>query len=229
MKIDRRIKYVMVIDTEACPVDNTIEDVDAHNMFTYDVGYAICRKNGEVFLTRSFVISDIFYGEADLMKSAYYANKLPQYHKDIKNGTRKVVTFAQFCKIFREDMREYGVTEVYAHNHYFDLTTLNITSRWTSKSAFRHFYPYGTKLYDTMKMARQVVANTPSYIRFCEREGYMTKNGKPQLKAEVIYKYISGNYDFNESHTGLEDVLIEKEIMAYCYRKHKAMNGKLWG
>jgi hypothetical protein len=57
----------------------------------------------------------------------------------------------------------------------------------------------------------------------------MTKNGKPQLKAEVIYKYISGNYDFDESHTGLEDVLIEKEIMAYCYRKHKTMNGKLWG
>ena len=229
MKIDHRINYVIVIDTEACPIDRTVEGVVPENMFTYDVGYAVCDKHGKVYLTRSFVVEDIFFGEYNLMKSAYYANKLPLYYRDIANGTRKVATFSEICKTFREDMRTYGVTEVYAHNHRFDLGTLNITSRWTSKSAYRYFYPYGTKVYDTMKMARQVIATMPTYKTFCEREGYMTKNGKPQVKAEVIYKYISGNYDFDESHTGLEDVLIEKEIMAYCYRKHKAMNGKLWG
>lgn len=228
-KIDKRIDYVMVLDTEACPIDKTLDGVHADNMFTYDIGYAICDKKGRVYLTRSFVIADIFYGESDLMKSAHYNSKLPQYHKDIENGTRKVVSFARACKIFREDMRTYGVTKVFAHNHRFDVTTLNITSRWTSKSAYRYFYPYGTKLYDTMAMARQVVANTPAYRNFCEREGYMTKNGKPQVKAEVLYRYISGNYDFEESHTGLEDVMIEKDIMAYCYRKHKAMNGRMWG
>lgn len=54
------------------------------------------------------------------------------------------------------------------------------------------------------------------------------KTPRPQVKAEVIYKYISGNYDFVESHTGLEDVLIEKEILAYCFRKHKPMRKKLY-
>ena len=229
MKIDRRINYVIVIDTEACPIDNTVEGVNPENMFTYDIGYAVCDKHGKVYLTRSFVVAEIFFGETELMKSAYYASKLPQYHKDIENGTRTIATFATICKTFREDMRIYGIKEVYAHNHRFDLGTLNVTSRWISKSAYRYFYPYGTEIYDTMKMARQVIATTPTYKAFCEREGYMTKTGKPQIKAEVIYKYISGNYDFDESHTGLEDVLIEKEIMAYCYRKHKAMNGKLWG
>lgn len=43
------------------------------------------------------------------------------------------------------------------------------------------------------------------------------------MKAEVIYKYISGNNDFIESHTGLEDVMIEKEIFAKCCRQHKKM------
>ena len=228
-KIDKRIDYVIVLDTEACPIDKTLEGVHADNMFTYDIGYAVCDKHGKVYLTRSFVIADIFYGESDLMKSAHYNKKLPQYHRDIENGTRKVVSFAKACKTFREDMRTYNVSKVFAHNHRFDVTALNITSRWVSKSAYRYFYPYGTKLYDTMNMARQVIATTPTYRAFCEREGYMTKNGRPQVKAEVIYKYITGNYDFNESHTGLEDVLIEKEIMTYCYRKHKAMNGKLWG
>jgi hypothetical protein len=224
MKIDHRINYVMVIDTEACPIDKTVEGVNPENMFTYDIGYAVCDKHGKVYLTRSFVIADIFYGESDLMQSAHYNNKLPQYHKDIENGTRKVVTFAKACKIFREDMRTYSVNKVFAHNHRFDVTALNITSRWTSKSAYRYFYPYGTKLYDTMTMARQVVANTPTYKAFCEREGYMTKNGKPQVKAEVLYRYISGNYDFKESHTGLEDVKIEVALFAKCKSQHKPMN-----
>jgi hypothetical protein len=43
-----------------------------------------------------------------------------------------------------------------------------------------------------------------------------------------LFRYISQNNDFVESHTGLEDVMIEKEIMAYCFRKHKAMKSKLF-
>ena len=82
-----------------------------------------------------------------------------------------------------------------------------------------------------MKMAVEVVATMPTYKRFCEENGYMTKHKtpRPQVKAEIIFRYITGNYDFEESHTGLEDVLIEKEILAYCFRKHKKMNKKLWG
>jgi hypothetical protein len=34
--------------------------------------------------------------------------------------------------------------------------------------------------------------------------------------------------EFKESHTGLEDVLIEKEILCYCYAKHKKMVKEMW-
>jgi hypothetical protein len=44
----------------------------------------------------------------------------------------------------------------------------------------------------------------------------------------VLYKFISKDFDFVENHTGLEDVMIEKEILAYCYRQHKPMRKKLW-
>jgi hypothetical protein len=58
----------------------------------------------------------------------------------------------------------------------------------------------------------------------------MTKHKipRPQVKAETIYRYISGNYDFKESHTGLEDVMIEKDILTYCFRKHKKMRKLLF-
>ena len=70
----------------------------------------------------------------------------------------------------------------------------------------------------------------PSFIKFCKENGYMTNHAipRPQLKAEVLYRYISGDNEFIESHTGLEDVEIETEILAYCYRQHKKMRRKLF-
>ena len=56
----------------------------------------------------------------------------------------------------------------------------------------------------------------------------MTKNNQVKLTAEVIFRFITKNNDFVENHTGLEDVLIEKEILAYCYKQHKKMRKKLW-
>ena len=65
----------------------------------------------------------------------------------------------------------------------------------------------------------------PTYRRFCEENGFMTKHKtpQPQFTAEVLYRFISGNVDFIEEHTGLEDVLIETEILKYCKRQHKSM------
>ena len=77
---------------------------------------------------------------------------------------------------------------------------------------------------DTLKMARQVIGKMPTYKYFCEENGYLTKNGRLRFTAEILYRFITRDNDFVESHTGLEDVLIEKEIMAYCYKQHKKMN-----
>ena len=48
-KIDRRIAYRVVLDTETCPLDKDFEGVDPNNMWVYDVGYAIVDKRGKVY------------------------------------------------------------------------------------------------------------------------------------------------------------------------------------
>jgi hypothetical protein len=48
------------------------------------------------------------------------------------------------------------------------------------------------------------------------------------LTAEVLYKFITKDIDFVEEHKGLEDVDIERQILAYCKRQHKAMKKKLF-
>ena len=228
-KIDRRISYKIVLDTETCPVDKTIETVQPWNMWTYDCGWAVVDKRGEVYKTRSFINSEIFIHEKELMKSSYYAKKIPQYWEDIKAGRRILASFYEIRKALIEDIAEFEVKEVFAHNMRFDLGTLNTTQRWLTKSKYRYFLPYGMEVCDTMRMARDVIGKMPTYKRFCEKNGYLTANGKPSMKAEHLYRYISKDNDFVESHTGLEDVMIEKEIMAYCYRQHKKMKRQLWG
>ena len=79
-------------------------------------------------------------------------------------------------------------------------------------------------------MSRDTICKQKSYIDYCKRNGYMTKHKKPQARAtaEIIYRYIKGDDNFNESHTGLEDVLIEKDILVHCFRQHKKMRKSLY-
>lgn len=215
MKIDRRRTYYIVFDTETC---NNMD-----NPLMYDLGFAVVDKKGNVYAHFSFIIYEVFFGMSELMRSAYYSNKLPQYYEDIENGNRKIVTLFTAKKIFNEVCKEYNVRAIIAHNARFDYKSTNGTQRYITKSKYRFFLPYGIELWDTMKMAKDTIAKQKNYIRFCEENNYLTKNGKVRVTAEILYKYISGNNDFIESHTGLEDVMIEKEIFSKCMAQHKKM------
>lgn len=228
-KIDKRIHYIMMLDTETC---NTLVDekgqLDMTNVLVYDLGWKVIDKRGNVYEEKSYIAEEIFYGMSDVMQSAYYAKKILMYLEQIAQGKRVVASFYQIRKDFVETMLRYNTKTVCAHNARFDYNALNTTQRYLTKSKYRYFFPFGTEVWDTLKMARDVVAKTPSYRAFCENNGYMTQNNQVRLTAEILYRFISGNDNFIESHTGLEDVEIERQILAYCFRKHKAMRKTLW-
>ena len=225
--MDKRINYKIVLDTETCPLEQT-DEATPWNMFVYDIGWAIVDKRGKVYKTQSFINADIFLDEKELMKSAYYSEKIPKYWEDIKSGIRQLRSFYNIRKQLLADIAEYGVKEIYAHNMRFDYGTLQNTQRWLTKSKYRYFFPKGIEICDTLKMARQVLKDSKMYRVWCEQNGYITKNNQCRFSAEVLYRYITGNDDFIESHTGLEDVMIEKDILAYCYSRHKKMVRQLW-
>ena len=225
--MDKRINYKIVLDTETCHLEKT-DEVTPWNMFVYDIGWAIVDKRGNVYKTQSFINADIFLDEKELMKSAYYSEKIPKYWEDIKSGIRQLRSFYNIKKQLLGDIAEYGVKEIYAHNMRFDYGTLQNTQRWLTKSKYRYFFPKGIEICDTLKMARQVLKDSKMYRVWCEQNGYITKNNQCRFSAEVLYRYITGNNNFIESHTGLEDVMIEKDILAYCYSRHKKMVRQLW-
>ena len=217
-KIDRRKNYYIVFDTETA---NGLDDP-----IVYDLGFAVIDKKGNVYAKYSFIIGEVFFGMKELMKSAYYAEKIPQYLAQIKNGERKVVSLFTAKKIFAEVCKQYNVKAVIAHNARFDYRATSKTQRYLTKSKYRFFLPYGIEIWDTMKMANDTICKQVHYKEWCYNNGYLTKNGRVRKTAEILYRYITGNNDFIESHTGLEDVLIEKEIFVHCLRQHKPMRKK---
>lgn len=228
-KIDKRRRYYLVVDTETA---NTYRDeknrLVSKDALFYDLGAQVVDKSGNVYENFSFINRDIYYAERNLMQSAYYANKMDMYDAQILEGSRTVASLYEIRKAIADVIAEYHITAVMAHNAKFDYDALNATQRYITKSKYRYFLPKGVEWYDTVRMARSTIAKQKSYRRFCQENGYLTKNGQPQCSAEVLYKYISGNYDFVESHTGLEDVEIEVQIFAHCMRQHKPMKKKLF-
>lgn len=226
--IDHRHIYGIMIDTETVNTHDIEGSLDMSDVLPYDIGFAVIDSHGRVYEKFSFVNSDIFYHEAELMKSAYYAKKIPQYLNDILNGDREVANTYEIRKALVDKINEYDCKFICAHNARFDCRALNNIQRWTTKSKYRYFLPFGIEWWDTLKMARSVLGTMPTYRRFCEENNYLTKNGQLRFTAEIIYRYISKNNDFVESHTGLEDVEIEAQILAYCVRQHKKMDKKLF-
>ena len=228
-KIDHRKKYILMLDTETA---NTIvieeNKLDMSNVLFYDLGFAVIDKKGNIYETASFVNSDIFIYERELMQSAYYANKIPLYIEDLRNGSRKMANTYEIKNAVYNIIQKYNITVVCAHNSRFDLTACNNTQRWTTKSKYRYFFPYGIEIWDTMKMANDTICKQKMYKEFCQENGYLTAKGQVKKTAEVLYRYISQNLTFDEAHTGLEDVMIEKEILARCFRQHKPMRKKLF-
>lgn len=216
---------ILVIDTETA---NTLDDRDMSDVLVYDIGWAVCDIFGNVYETASYVNKEIFYGEADLMQSAYYAKKIPQYAEDILSGKRTVASIWQIRKNLFRVLEKWNIHFLAAYNARFDANALNRTISWVSKSMCRYFYQFGQiEWLDIMKMAQDAVVTTRNYKMWATDRGFLMKNGAPRKTAEMLYQYMTGQDDFSEEHTGLEDVYIEVQIMAFCFSEKKRRKVKM--
>lgn len=212
------MKFLM-IDTETT---NNIDDP-----IVYDIGFAVVDRTGKVYETHSYAIADVIL-DNEMMSTAYYAEKLPQYWEEIKNGKRLLRRFKTVKMILADVCKQYDIKVVVAHNARFDYRSLNLTQRYITSSKYRYFFPYGIKIWDTLKMSREVLKENEDYSQFCEDNGYITKNNQKRFTAEILYRFITGDNEFIEKHKGIDDVLIEKDIFAYCLRERPEINGALW-
>lgn len=219
--IDKRIHYYLVLDVETA---NSLEQP-----LVYDIGGVITDRYGRIYEQFSYVIRDIYIHEREMMRTAYYANKIPEYAADIREGKRKLIDFYTARRNILNLMSKYNVTDVAAYNAHFDRNALDTTQRWLTKSRYRYFFPYGTNFICIWNMACQTICQRPTYKDFCETHNFTSnRKGSPKAKnystnAETVYRYLTLTPDYEEEHKGYDDVLIETEIMRRCFSSHKKM------
>ena len=198
----------------------------------YDMGAMVIDRNGNKIVneTINHINCGVFYYKKDLMETAYYADKLPTYRDEIWDGEREVFDIMETRERVHKLFKDEGITVVCAHNARFDINALNNTVRDATNGKVRYFFPYGVEVWDTLKMAQQILKNMPTYRKFCEDNGFITNHAvpRPRYTAEVIYRFITKNTEFEEAHTGLRDVEIEAQILAYFIRQHKKMDKVLY-
>lgn len=199
---------VLIIDTETT---NSIEQP-----LPYDFGWLIIDTDTKkIIKKRSYVVKEIFF-DTELMKQAYFANKIPQYIEDIDAGTRRVKTLVQIRKILWRDLKNYKCSKVGAYNMGFDKRAARNDCRYITASWLKWFFPYNTNFFCIWHMACTSFLATPEYVDFAKKYNLITEKGNILTSAECAYRYIKNWPDFIESHTGLEDSLIEAEIYLYC-------------
>ena len=213
------MKKYIILDTE------TTNDIECP--IVYDFGFSVIDESGKAYASYSFVNADVFCDD-ELMATAYFADKIPQYWDDIKSGKRVLKSFRSIERIFRRVCRDWGVDTFVAHNARFDYIALQTTKRYITTSKERFFFPYGSKFVDTLKLSREVFGQNETYRNFCVSNNYVTKFGQNRYTAEIIYRFLTNDNNFEEEHTGLADCMIEKEIFRHCLVTTLAENGYLW-
>ena len=218
---------VITVDTETCPVEKA-KKVNPHNMLVYDIGWIVTNSDGtRVLAERSFLVEEVFCGESEKMKSTYYKNKIPVYWELVENGEIEILPLAAIREIFNKDVENFKVKAVCAYNAYFDYTALNNTVKYFYGKGV-YFTVKKIEWWDFLKMVNDTIYRMKSYKAFCQKNSYLTKKGNIKRTAEVVYRFLTRDTSFIESHTALADAKIETAIFTSCVKKHKKMRRKLF-
>lgn len=232
MKIDKRKNYYLILDTEGLGLNNIKEKIYGQQK-SYDIGYVIVDKKGNILKMYNALTEEIF-GDSALMQTAYFYDKIPLYDYMLDNKEIKIKLFYKIINQMKKDIKKYNIKGILAYNVNYDIVALVETAQYTMqencpKLTFRktkndkwapnyeqmlqkllntkiEFYDIWTMAINTICQQKTFLANAPK-----------TPKGYIQTNAEIVYKYINDLDDFKEDHTALSDAIIESEILARIF------------
>ena len=213
-KIDlKKQKYIMFIDVETIGSLYVSESV-----LPFEIGMKVVDiENLKIVKEKSYLVRK-FFNNKYIMLSTFSATKYPEYLKKIETDKRyKLMSVNDISKDIEKIAQRYNIKVMTAHNGNFDKTSMA-----------RLFDDFGTDnpfenidLLDTLELSK-VITFSKDYANYCiahkdrlndiKESCFITNSGRVRVTAQAIYCYITNNSQFQEAHTGLEDIDIEIEI-----------------
>ena len=250
-KIDRRRKYYLIFDCETATLPCAAnyngtqkQRIAIAKPLIYDLGWQVIDRKGNVFLRRSFLISEVF-SVPSVFDTAYYASKRPIYLEKLKKDEIILTDWKTATAQLVKDLK--FVEAVGAYNSMFDYKkAIPFTERYIKALYSPDFYKWQDKqerichniavgkdnqnnkefngeifyfrgrsypLFDLWGLSCKYLLNNEEYKTQCKTNDWKTASGKYyKTSAETTYRFITNNDEFIESHTAIEDAIIESEI-----------------
>ena len=197
------------------------ETIDAYNRLdVFDIGFVVATKD-EILHKERLIIKEV-YENTELFKEAFYYDKNIEFYESLDKKEFKNVI--DIRKTMNRLIKEFNVTKIAAFNVKFDLRALNFTFGKYLVQAKKISKDKLSKAgIDVIDIVDLFFANTDikDYAKFCLVNNYVTEKGNIMSNAETVYRYIKGNIDIKEEHTGLEDAEIEYEMVKHIISKEK--------
>jgi hypothetical protein len=195
----------------SCTLDTETLNGINNPMLAYNIAGIIHDNFGNIVAVFNYLIAELF----DQIRYDDYAKKnFGKYQEMINNGSVTLVaTVDDALNAINALLTFYNVEEVNAYNANFDLVRGACSKLMENRVVV-----------DTWLNALETICQKASYRKFCVEHGFINpKSGVCKTSAETVYAYLTGNADYEEEHTAMEDSKIEMAILVACKKTHKKM------
>lgn len=205
-------KFYMVLDTE------TVADARV----PFDVAYTLIDRKGNVVEAGQFFTAEIVNNPVGLYllcKDSFSRRKADFYLKATKQYPKNVVPFEDIADAINNTIESYDAI-VCAYNAKFDVTVCN---NFAKALGMPYFFAPDVQVWDIWNIALNIFCKSHNYVNFARENGFVTEKNNVSSSAETVYRYLTNDPDFVESHTALDDTSIEAEILAQAFKRHKPL------
>ena len=209
----KKERYLIFIDTETIGTLNVKESI-----IPFEIGMKVLdTETMKVVKEKSYLVRKLFNNKF-IMLSTFSATKYPNYFDKLENDKRyKTCSANDISKDIKKTIERYNTKIMVAHNGNFDKTAMaRLFEEFGVENPFENI-----DLLDTMELSK-VITFSKDYANYCiahkdrlnsvKDSCFITNSGRVRTTAQAIYCYITDNENFEEAHTGLEDIDIEIEI-----------------
>ena len=159
-----------------------------------------------------------FFNNKYVMFSTFSATKYGKYLELVESDKRyKIMGVKDIALDIEKMVSRYNIKIMVAHNGMFDKNAINqLFNEFGASNPIEQI-----NLLDTMEISK-IITFSSEYANYClaHRERlnsmnescFITNSGRVRTTAQAIYCYITNNAEFEEAHTGLEDIDIEISI-----------------
>ena len=203
-------KVFFIFDTETQGIEKKL---------IYDIAWNIVNRRGEILCNRNFLVREVITNPTIMCDAFYHRKIYTDYLNMLDNGENSIIRdWSEIASQIRDDVKTFGVNIFSAYNLGFDAGAMRETAAYCNAGYTLEDKP---EILDLWLFACLNLFTQKDYRRIASALGWKSDAGNFRTTAEHAYRYITGDWNFAESHTAHDDTQIETHIFEDLMRNKR--------